>query len=158
MSAQHPPESGNAFNFADDDDDDDNDNDNDNDYDIDNNNDNDNGGGAGDRLGLHNTAADAGAGGALGPLSSTADATAADTAARSSEQRKKRGRKPGNPEIQKVKRKAQNRDAQRAFRERKELYIRELEQRVGALEAQAHADAARIRQLTFANSQLQSEN
>ncbi|KAI9349259.1 hypothetical protein DFJ73DRAFT_617013, partial [Zopfochytrium polystomum] len=57
-----------------------------------------------------------------------------------------------------VKRKAQNRDAQRAFRQRKENYIRELETRVAALEKRSAEADSQIRHLLSANADLMAEN
>ncbi|KAJ3116711.1 hypothetical protein HDU96_008950 [Phlyctochytrium bullatum] len=94
--------------------------------------------------------------------------TAAGTA------RRKPGRKPLDPAIQKVKRKNQNREAQRKFRgeqfglpllcanarslERKELYIKELEVKIKSIEEIVKESAAERDRLTNVIMQLQAEN
>ncbi|KAJ3331933.1 hypothetical protein HDU76_001762 [Blyttiomyces sp. JEL0837] len=73
-------------------------------------------------------------------------------------ERKRPGRKPQDPAIQKSRRKAQNREAQRAFRERKETYIRDLEAKIRDLESHASTAASEITHLVSLVSRLQLEN
>ncbi|KAI8836126.1 hypothetical protein BC829DRAFT_58579 [Chytridium lagenaria] len=70
----------------------------------------------------------------------------------------KPGRKPVDPTIQKVKRKNQNREAQRKFRERKEQYIKELEAKIKSIEEIVRESASDRERLTNVIMQLQSEN
>ncbi|CAG8471067.1 5867_t:CDS:2 [Ambispora gerdemannii] len=72
-------------------------------------------------------------------------------------QKKKPGRKPltNTPSS---KRKAQNRAAQRAFRERKERYVKELETKIKSLESQSAKTTHENAQLKSLVEQLQTEN
>ncbi|CAG8660616.1 13175_t:CDS:2 [Dentiscutata erythropus] len=72
-------------------------------------------------------------------------------------QKKKPGRKPltNTPSN---KRKAQNRAAQRAFRERKERYVKELETKIEELESMSAKSAQENQQLKSLVEQLQAEN
>ncbi|CAB4377682.1 PAP1-domain-containing protein [Rhizophagus irregularis] len=72
-------------------------------------------------------------------------------------QKKKPGRKPltNTPSS---KRKAQNRAAQRAFRERKERYVKELENKIKELESVSAKSAQENQQLKTLVEQLQAEN
>jgi len=72
-------------------------------------------------------------------------------------QKKKPGRKPltNTPSS---KRKAQNRAAQRAFRERKERYVKELENKIKELESVTAKSAQENQQLKTLVEQLQAEN
>jgi len=72
-------------------------------------------------------------------------------------QKKKPGRKPltNTPSS---KRKAQNRAAQRAFRERKERYVKELENKIKELESVSAKSAQENQQLKSLVEQLQAEN
>ncbi|CAG8572500.1 39380_t:CDS:2 [Gigaspora margarita] len=72
-------------------------------------------------------------------------------------QKKKPGRKPltNTPSN---KRKAQNRAAQRAFRERKERYVKELETKIEELESLSAKSAQENQQLKTLVEQLQAEN
>ncbi|CAG8554127.1 3239_t:CDS:2, partial [Ambispora leptoticha] len=72
-------------------------------------------------------------------------------------QKKKPGRKPltNTPSS---KRKAQNRAAQRAFRERKERYVKELETKIKDLESQTAKTTHENAQLKSLVEQLQAEN
>ncbi|KAJ3095267.1 hypothetical protein HDU97_007110 [Phlyctochytrium planicorne] len=72
--------------------------------------------------------------------------------------KKKPGRKPIDPIIQKVKRKNQNREAQRKFRERKEVYIKELEAKIRSIEDVIKESAAERDRLTTVIMKLQHEN
>ncbi|KIJ32057.1 hypothetical protein M422DRAFT_84080, partial [Sphaerobolus stellatus SS14] len=57
-----------------------------------------------------------------------------------------------------MKRKEQNRAAQRAFRERKEKHVKDLEDRVAQLEAKTETQAAENDNLRDMLTRLQSEN
>ncbi|CAG8566737.1 10126_t:CDS:2, partial [Paraglomus occultum] len=72
-------------------------------------------------------------------------------------QKKKPGRKPltNTPSS---KRKAQNRAAQRAFRERKERYVKELENKIKLLESQSAKSVQENEKLRALVEQLQEEN
>ncbi|CAG8501185.1 3334_t:CDS:2 [Paraglomus brasilianum] len=72
-------------------------------------------------------------------------------------QKKKPGRKPltNTPSS---KRKAQNRAAQRAFRERKERYVKELENKIKALESQSAKSVQENEKLKALVEQLREEN
>ncbi|GBB92424.1 hypothetical protein RclHR1_02000005 [Rhizophagus clarus] len=72
-------------------------------------------------------------------------------------QKKKPGRKPltNTPSS---KRKAQNRAAQRAFRERKERYVKELENKIKELESMSAKSVQENQQLKSLVEQLQAEN
>ncbi|KAG6891006.1 hypothetical protein C0992_011283 [Termitomyces sp. T32_za158] len=67
---------------------------------------------------------------------------------------------PGQPkdESRLLKRKEQNRAAQRAFRERKEKHVKDLEDKVAALEAQNEAASAENENLRDLLNRLQQEN
>ncbi|CAL1697042.1 unnamed protein product [Somion occarium] len=72
-----------------------------------------------------------------------------------------RRRSTGNPqqdEFRLLKRKEQNRAAQRAFRERKEKHVKDLEDKVAALEAKNQAAESENENLRDLLSRLQSEN
>ncbi|CAG8472061.1 1227_t:CDS:10 [Diversispora eburnea] len=71
--------------------------------------------------------------------------------------KKKPGRKPLN-NTPSSKRKAQNRAAQRAFRERKERYVKELETKITELESLSAKSAQENQQLKTLVEQLQTEN
>ncbi|RHZ80237.1 hypothetical protein Glove_138g6 [Diversispora epigaea] len=71
--------------------------------------------------------------------------------------KKKPGRKPLN-NTPSSKRKAQNRAAQRAFRERKERYVKELETKITELESLSAKSAQENQQLKSLVEQLQTEN
>ncbi|EEB98729.1 hypothetical protein MPER_01714, partial [Moniliophthora perniciosa FA553] len=75
---------------------------------------------------------------------------------RSTTKRKASG--PGADESRLLKRKEQNRAAQRAFRERKEKHVRDLEDKVAALEAKNEATTSENENLRDLLSRLQSEN
>ncbi|KAK7059221.1 DNA-binding transcription factor yap1 [Paramarasmius palmivorus] len=64
----------------------------------------------------------------------------------------------GGDETRLLKRKEQNRAAQRAFRERKEKHVRDLEDKVAALEAKNEATTTENENLRDLLSRLQSEN
>ncbi|KDQ17722.1 hypothetical protein BOTBODRAFT_93074, partial [Botryobasidium botryosum FD-172 SS1] len=57
-----------------------------------------------------------------------------------------------------LKRKEQNRAAQRAFRERKEKHVKDLEDKVAALEAKSQTQTAENENLRDLLGRLQSEN
>src|SRR6266498_5356199 len=60
--------------------------------------------------------------------------------------------------VDEQKRKAQNRAAQRAFRERKERYVKELENKIKELESVSAKSAQENQQLKTLVEQLQAEN
>ncbi|KIO23194.1 hypothetical protein M407DRAFT_78353, partial [Tulasnella calospora MUT 4182] len=67
-------------------------------------------------------------------------------------------RKSTGDEARAVKRKEQNRAAQRAFRERKEKHVRDLEDQVSALEQKSTAQATENENLRELLGRLQNEN
>ncbi|KAI0079065.1 hypothetical protein K474DRAFT_1592799 [Panus rudis PR-1116 ss-1] len=75
----------------------------------------------------------------------------------SSSRRKSTGN-PHQDEIRLLKRKEQNRAAQRAFRERKEKHVKDLEDKVAALEAKNQAAESENENLRDLLQRLQSEN
>ncbi|KAF8887715.1 hypothetical protein BD779DRAFT_1525842 [Infundibulicybe gibba] len=76
----------------------------------------------------------------------------------SSARRKSTGTAPGKDENRLMKRKEQNRAAQRAFRERKEKHVKDLEDKVAALEAKNERAVSENENLRDLLSRLQSEN
>ncbi|KAF8523096.1 hypothetical protein BU17DRAFT_63993 [Hysterangium stoloniferum] len=72
--------------------------------------------------------------------------------------RKSSGGEKGPDETRLLKRKEQNRAAQRAFRERKEKHVKDLEDKVAQLEAKTETQAAENDNLRDMLSRLQNEN
>ncbi|KAF5392563.1 hypothetical protein D9757_002110 [Collybiopsis confluens] len=75
-----------------------------------------------------------------------------------SSKRKTSGSAPSKDETRLIKRKEQNRAAQRAFRERKEKHVKDLEDKVTALETKNEQAVAENENLRDLLSRLQSEN
>ncbi|KAJ3095155.1 hypothetical protein HDU97_007229 [Phlyctochytrium planicorne] len=92
-----------------------------------------------------------------GAPSSTIEVVSSDSGAAPAG-KKKPGRKPIDPAIQKVKRKDQNREAQRKFRERKEVYIKELESKIQMIEGVIRESAAERNRMNTVIMRLQQEN
>ncbi|KAF9263071.1 hypothetical protein L218DRAFT_361004 [Marasmius fiardii PR-910] len=80
------------------------------------------------------------------------------TAGRKGTATKRKASGSGNDESKALKRKEQNRAAQRAFRERKEKHVRDLEDKVAASEAKNEALASENENLRDLLTRLQSEN
>ncbi|KAH9949446.1 hypothetical protein B0H21DRAFT_688374 [Amylocystis lapponica] len=84
--------------------------------------------------------------------------TAGSSKRASSSARRKSTGNPTQDESRLLKRKEQNRAAQRAFRERKEKHVKDLEDKVAALEAKNHVTESENENLRDLLSRLQNEN